>query len=55
MGDSIVDGIDLFDEMVIVIIIEFGDLEFVYFIFGVNVLELLFMVMGLEEGSVVVE
>lgn len=55
VGDSMVDGIDLFDEMVIVIIIEVGDLEFFYFIFGVKVFEMFFMVVDQEEGSVVVE
>ncbi|XP_065375610.1 syntabulin isoform X4 [Macaca fascicularis] len=55
VGDSIADGTDLFDEMVTATTTESGDLELVHSTPGANVLQLLPMVMGLEEGSVVVE
>ncbi|XP_055143056.1 syntabulin isoform X2 [Symphalangus syndactylus] len=55
VGDSIADGTDLFDEMVTATTTESGDLELVHSTPGANVLELLPMVMGQEEGSVVVE
>ncbi|XP_054374753.2 syntabulin isoform X2 [Pongo abelii] len=55
VGDSIADGTDLFDEIVTATTTESGDLELVHSTPGANVLELLPMVMGQEEGSVVVE
>ncbi|XP_074172845.1 syntabulin isoform X10 [Rhinolophus sinicus] len=55
VGESMVDGTDLFDEMVTATTTEAGDLELLHSTSGPKVLETDPVTVGQEEGSVVVE
>lgn len=55
VGESVVDGTDLFDEMVTATTTEAGDLELLHSTSGPKVLETIPVTVGQEEGSVVVE